>query len=58
MISFLTAHWRPIAVGATWAWSRLWARLRSSLPALGTPNFFRVWAYDFVKGNSAAKPPV
>lgn len=53
MTHFLEAHWKTISVACLWIWSRL----RASLPALGTANFFRVWAYDFLKGNSAAKPP-
>lgn len=53
-MDFLLAHKAAIAVAATWVWSRA----RTSLPALGTPLFWRTWLYDFVKGNSAAKPPV
>lgn len=47
-------YWPTICVAGAWFWSRL----RSSLPLYGTPNFFKTWAYDFVKGNSAKQPPV
>ena len=50
-MAFLSTYKAAIAVAATWVWSRL----RTSMPALGTTMFWRTWAYDFVKGNSAAQ---
>jgi hypothetical protein len=52
-MTFLQIHWKTITMAGLWVWSRM----RASLPALGTEHFFRVWAYDFLKGNSATKQP-
>lgn len=55
MTDFLDAHKASIAMAAAWTW----ARLRASMPKIGTKPFWRTWLYDFVKGNATEvkQPP-
>ncbi|MHB8303618.1 MAG: hypothetical protein ACYDC6_12385 [Acidobacteriaceae bacterium] len=49
--SMVYAERGEIGVAVLWVWSRL----RSSMPTMGTPSFYKVWAYDFLQGYSAKK---
>lgn len=50
-MGFISAHWSWIAAAAVWSLNEL----RRSIPAYGTQNFFKVWAYTLFKG--PIKPP-
>jgi hypothetical protein len=55
-MNFLLGHWTQITIAGAWVVSHL----RKSIPARGTPQFWRSWAYNVVSGDPPAKsnPPV